>query len=29
MADDAAAARRIETGPLSPLNTLNPYLPGV
>ena len=25
MADDA---RRIETGPLSPLNTLNPYLQG-
>lgn len=28
MADDAAAARRIETGPLSPLNTLNPYIQG-
>jgi len=28
MADDATAARRIETGPLSPLNTLNPYLQG-
>ena len=28
MADDAAAARRIETGPLSPLNTLNPDLQG-
>ena len=29
MADDATAARRIETGPLSPLNTLNPYVQGV
>ena len=29
MADDATAARRIETGPLSPLNALNPYIQGV
>ena len=29
MADDAALARRIETGPLSPLNALNPYVQGV
>jgi carotenoid cleavage dioxygenase len=29
MADDAAAARRIETGELTPLNALNPYLQGL
>jgi carotenoid cleavage dioxygenase len=29
MADDANAARRIETGELSDLNTLNPYLQGL
>lgn len=29
MADDATAARRIETGELTPLNQLNPYLQGL
>jgi carotenoid cleavage dioxygenase-like enzyme len=29
MADDATAARRIETGELTELNTLNPYLQGL
>ncbi|WP_396595450.1 carotenoid oxygenase family protein [Brevundimonas sp. R86498] len=29
MADDAAIARRISTGPLTGLNTLNPYLQGL